>query len=216
MKLGHAGKSGTLNPYTFSQAIRRDLEYKVLFQGHESKIFRDISEFEVQLLELQKPKNIVFLDDFIGTGVQAAEFLAWYFPRYPWLRDVTVYLGVLAGYERAVPNVLAAMKTVEPEFKFHVVVGDTLTESERAFSERNPIWTSEVECAQAREWARSLGGELLQGVPGYVPDRDALGWNGCQALIAFEHNVPSDTLPILWSSGMRSGKKWKWLLERHD
>lgn len=216
MKLGHGGKSGSRLPYSFRQAISREPEYKVLFHGNESTIFRDISEFEVQLLELQKPKNIVLLDDFIGTGGQATEFVTWYFPRYPWLRDVNMYLGVLAGYERAVQEVLARVKTAEPEVRFDVLVGDVLMEGDRAFSEKNPIWTSEVECKQAREWARSLGKELLQGIPGYIPDRDALGWKGCQALIAFEHNVPSDTLPILWSSGMRSGKKWKWLLERYD
>lgn len=223
VKLGHAGKSGTLHPYSFSQAIRRDLEYRVLFQGHEGKIFRDIAEYDVQRLELQKPKHIVFLDDFIGTGGQATEFVTWYFPQYPWLLDVNMYLGVLAGYEKAVQDVLTEVKTTSkdlrkdrPEITFNVLVGDALKESDRAFSEKNPVWASGVECEEAREWARSLGRELLQGVPGYLPDRDALGWKGCEALIAFEHNVPSDTLPIFWSSGMRSGKKWNWLLERYD
>ena len=73
-----------------------------MFGNKEKDIFRDIAEFEKVDFSLAKPKTIVFLDDFIGTGGQAALFLEWYFEHYKWLEEekVSIYLCVLLGLER--------------------------------------------------------------------------------------------------------------------
>lgn len=217
-RLGHAAKSGSLNPYYFRQALTKVPGYAVLYQGNEKNVFRDISDFSEFKDDSQKPKNIIFLDDFMGTGGQAIDFIQWYMlkPKFAWLQNVNIYLAVLAGFENAVNKVEAEIKRNFPNLKFNIIVGDMLTDSDKAFSPKNVIWASESECEFAKQWANNLGKELLQTLPGYKSDRDALGWNGCEALIAFAHNVPSNTLPIFWASGMRSGKKWIPLLERHD
>ena len=215
MKLGHGAKSGSLNPYYFRQAISQEAEYGVLFHGNEKNLFHDISEYDVERLNLQKPKNIIFLDDFIGTGGQAKDFIKWYFPKYPWLLDTNIYLAVLSGYESAVNDVMTEIMRANPNLKFNVLVGDLLKDGDRAFSTENAIWVSESEREYAKQWAHNLGEELLQTVPGYS-ELDALGWKSCEALIAFDHNVPSNTLPIFWATGMRDGNKWIPLLKRYD
>lgn len=221
--LGHGAKSGRLNPPCFRQAISKLPEYGALFGGRESKIFRDMAEFEKKELGLPRPNTIVFLDDFIGTGGQAKKFLEWYFRNYDKSLDkVAIYLCVLVGFTKAIDeNVKEPLKGRIKD----VIVGEELDERDRAFSPSNSIWQSEQQCRDAEQWAKEIGYQLLatsdpvhdaEGNLVYDPARDALGWHGCQALVAFHHNTPSDTLPIFWGKGTRNGNNWKSLLDRHD
>lgn len=212
--LGHGAKSGRLNPYLFRQGVSTLPEYGPLFAGKERKIFRDIAEYEKEELKLAKPRHLVFLDDFVGTGGQAGDFVDWYFQRYPWLADVAIFLCVLVGFTRAIGEVEKSLAR-RPSFR-GVIVGRALGEMDRAFSPENSIWSSSEECEEAEEWAKDIGQQLLRGNPIYTPERDALGWHGCQALVAFHHNIPSDTLPLFWATGTRNGRSWIPLLERYD
>lgn len=212
-KLGHSAKSGSLSPYSFRQAMTKDPQYKTMFAGTEKYLFRDLSQLNDD--EWEKVNTVIFLDDFIGTGGQAKEFIEWYFPRFPYLSKKEIFLCTVTGFETAVNYVANEVRhSVE---KFSVIVGDKLRESDRAFSEDNSLWLSKSECEYARQWAEKIGEELISGL-GYPYEtiRDRLGWKGCEALIAFEHNIPSDTLPIFWSQGSRGGEKWKPLFERYD
>lgn len=187
--LGHGAKSGRLNPYQFRQGVSKLPEYDVLFAGREMKIFRDISEYEKEELKLPKPETIVFLDDFIGIGGQAEDFLEWYFPHYPWLCQVSIYFCVLVGFRKSIEQVKNRLHGKVKD----VIAGELLDERDRAFSSENSIWASSEECGEAEQWAKELGCQLLKGNPFYDAERDALGWHGCQALVTFHHNIPSDT-----------------------
>ena len=163
---------------------------------------------------------VVFLDDFVGTGGQATRFLDWYFPKYPWLLEVSVYLCVLVGFRSALS---ALQDRLKGKVK-GVVAGSVLEEVDRAFDVRNPIWNSTEERSRTSVWASRIGNDLLASCPLrdsdgtalYIPERDALGWHKCQALIAFPHNVPSDTLPLFWAHWLTEGRTWKPLLDRYD
>lgn len=219
--LGHGAKSGRINPYLFRQGVSELPEYDALFKGKEMKIFRDIAEFEKKELKLQKPKTLVFLDDFIGTGGQAKDFLEWYFSKYSWFHGVSIYLCALVGFRKAIEE--NVKKPLYRKVK-DVIVGNMLDEENRAFSPDNPIWESKEECKNIAQWAKKVGYQLLNSNPVYDskgnsiydPDRDALGWHGCQALVTFHHNIPSDTLPTFWATGNRNGKEWKGLQDRYD
>lgn len=211
--VGHGAKSGRLAPYAFKQGICDLPEYDGLFKGREKIRFRDLAEFEKESLNLMKPSIIVFLDDFIGVGGQASEFNNWYHKHYTWLKDVRIYFSVLAGFKTAIENKL------KPELGdkiADVIVGQILDENDRAFSPLNPIWSSPAEASAAAKWAGNIGMQILKGKEPYVPDRDNLGWHGCEALISFPHNVPSDTIPLFWADGYFEGKQWKPLFHRSD
>ncbi len=220
--MGHGAKSGRLIPFLLRQGVSTLPEHEIPFAGKEKTVFRDIAEIEIARLRLRKAKTIVFLDDFIGKGGQAKDFLNWYFKNYAWVYDASIYLWVLTGFRSAIQEVQKEFsETVEGVF-----AGKVLEEGDRAFSPENPIWASEKECGAAERWAKEIGCQLLTGNPArdpetggplYKPERDAVGWHGCQALVAFAHNIPSDTLPIFWATGMRKTKTWgNPLLERHD
>jgi hypothetical protein len=131
--------------------------------------------------------------------------------KYKWLEDRQVYFCASVGLEDGI-NTLRNQVVG----KVTVVVGEILGGMHRAFSHSNPIWNSADECRKAEEWAKRLGEQLLLGVRPYNPQRDALGWCGCQALVAFHHNIPNDTLPMFWATGKREGKSWIPLFDRHD
>jgi len=225
--LGHAAKSGRSQVYYFRQGIERLPEYEVLYRGREKIVFPDLSVLAANAGNRARYQTYVFIDDFVGTGGQAADFLKWYFRRveFGFLRNANVFLLVLAGFEAALRDVETVLRSeVDSHRTVGVAAARGLKEEARAFASTNPIWRDAAEAVRAQEWAETLGKELLltdptrdgEGRPLYDPTRDALGWHGCQALISFSHNIPSDTLPIFWSRGSRRGKPWVPLQRRSD
>jgi hypothetical protein len=205
--MGHTGKSGSLNNYYFRQAIsalgpgERSFEHK--------QAFREIS---VRNSEKERPESVIFLDDFIGGGVQAIRTLRAYFAEYDWLNAVPVYYCVLIGFEHGIQEI----KKVFPAQIQQIFVAELLGEKNMAFSPQNPIWKCDEERKQMEEWASQIGSQVLTDRQGYDPERDKLGWCDSQALVAFHYNVPNNTLPIFWGEGKRNGKAWKPVLDRYD
>jgi len=210
--LGHGAKSGRHNPYPFRQGISRLPEYESLYSEREAKIFPDIAEFN-ETSQYEKPSIIVFLDDIVGGGSQAVKYINNYFSNYDWLNNVDVYLGVMVAFRTGIEKVEKALKGKVTK----VIAAQIFEESDRAFSPNNPIWSTSEEANAAAEWAKRIGHEVLMGKEQYTPDQDALGWEGCQALVAFYYNVPNNTLPLFWSDGKCNGNEaWKPLIERFE
>lgn len=225
--LGHAAKSGRSLVYSFRQAIARLPEYQTVYGGREKSIFRDLAEFASDSGGLVRPSTFVFVDDFIGTGGQASDFIRWYFRRkeFHFLKESDVFLLVLTGFESAIKEVVSVLRSeVHRPHSVGVIAAQPLREDDRAFADSSPIWHDALETRRAMEWAAQLGQELLASDPArdgkgqalYDPHRDALGWHGCQALVSFHYNIPSDTLPMFWSGGSRRGTPWVPLQRRSD
>lgn len=223
--LGHPAKSGHAQVYYFRQGIAKLPEYQTLYGGREKTFFRDMSEFANNVL--RRPSTFVFIDDFVGTGSQASDFFGWYFQREElrFLKDSDVFLMVLSGFGVAIKAVEKVLRSeVGSSNAVGVVAARVLNEDNRAFAGTSRIWRDALEASRAQEWAAEVGHELLvtdptrdgNGQPLYDPGRDALGWHGCQGLISFHYNIPSDTLPIFWSRGSRRGKTWVPLQHRSD
>lgn len=224
--LGHTAKSGHSQVYFFRQGIAQLPEYQTLYGGREKFIFRDLSEFKNEVGGLPRPSTFVFVDDFIGTGGQASDFINWYFrhAEFSFLTESDVFLMVLSGFKDGINEVEKVLRSrVGKSHSSGVVAARVLEAGDRAFGTRR-IWRDAAETERAREWAAEIGQELLatdpardsDGEPLYDPRQDALGWHDCQALISFPHNIPSDTLPIFWSRGSRRGRPWVPLQRRSD
>lgn len=209
--LGHGAKSGHHLVYPFRQAITETEEY-ISYQnnGKINQIFpASIADFDKY--GWIRPDTIVFIDDFIGTGGQACEFLGWYLTNYQWLKKTNIYFCVLAGFKGAIDEI---EKKLEHQFKtFKIIPGLELDKKDIAFSPLNSLWSSDDECNKAEQWAKNLGEKLVPHKQPYDKVRDALGWYNCQALVTFPHNIPSDTLTIFWGDGI---KDWMPLIDRHD
>jgi hypothetical protein len=88
--LGHTAKSGHSLIYDFRKGIARLPEYQALYRGREKLIFRSLAEFKMKVRGLPRPASFVFVDDFIGTGGQASDFITWYFKddEFDFLREL--------------------------------------------------------------------------------------------------------------------------------
>lgn len=162
--------------------------------------------------EQQLVKVVVFVDDFIGNGTQAARYLSEIIECDKWLTKYKLYYLALVGFSCGVEQI----KRRVPEF-FRVDVVEKLSDVDRAFDSASPIFKTNHERARAKAMALKLGIRVLPNIPEYDPrERHALGWENSQALIAFEHNTPNNTLPIIWGTGIYRGKPWKPLLARYQ
>jgi hypothetical protein len=205
--LGHAAKSGALNQYYFRQAMSQLSENERSFEF--KKAFRDIAEVDD---DLRKPRTVVFVDDFVGTGLQAIRHLGSYFDQHPWLGSATVYYCSLIGFENGVADV---KKALEPRVK-NVFLAKRLAEKDKAFSEQNTSWESAAERELAEQWAGDIGRQVLDKRVDYDSERDKLGWSGSQALVCLFYNIPNNTLPLFWGTGKRNGIAWNPLFDRFD
>jgi ProQ/FINO family len=196
--LGGAHKSGPHLLFSLQQAIKDLPSSERSFDI--AKAFRTIDSFQPEEIGFD---CIVFIDDFIGTGQQSVGFLNEIFSRYPRFGDRTVYVLSLAGLQEGI-NQLQAEFT---DLRGKIIVARKFRNIDKAFSEQNPLWDSEKDRLEAQHWCEDIGKQL-------ICERDALGYKGSEALVAFYFNTPNNTLPLFWASGKVNSNTWIPLLKR--
>lgn len=208
----HLGKSGTHLLYYVKHAYRAIFpdvtshELSLRFR-HEGHLLRQ-GQLEI------KADAIFFIDDFIGTGTQVRKFLR-SFSKLRMEHPPPLYLLLISGFKEARQRVEEEF----PQLRGRIVVGEKeLTVGNRAFDPSSGIFGSDFERKQAEELCRQIGYALLAKY--FKTDaerrRHALGWENSQALIAFSHNTPNNTLPIFWAAGTYQGRAWFPLFPRWE
>lgn len=190
---GKAGKSGQAVVYTFKQSHSlKDLTYMELFQFlHTSN-------------KLVNKETVFLLDDFVGSGDQATK--TWYekidgkclddvFKKNQNLR---FFYLVLAGFEYG-------KKEVEQKTPIRVILGEELDYAFKCFSNNSAIYSDPGERKEAREVMEKKG-KMLYKYP--------LGYDDGQLALAFYHNTPDNTLPVIWKR--KDDGTWYPLFERFE
>ncbi len=164
-----------------------------------------LSEENVPYIEFDKAlantRALVFFDDMIGSGNQAILFANENLER---LGIESYYVAIFAFND--------GLKRVKDEACFKdVICGDRLSDEERAFHPDSLVF-NDFDLA-TRERLETLclhyGNELYPDHP--------LGYDDSQALLAFPHNTPNNTLPIIWASTENEkvkGYPWNPIFER--
>ena len=141
----------------------------------------------------------MLLDDFVGTGGSALEL-------YEELKDSMpqgskCYCLCVACMERG------AKRLEDKGFK---VFGDR---HKPAFVYRHSVFGYPARMKPIKEFAEKYG-ELLYLKKPYTKGMDLyigpLGYGNCQALVAFDHTTPNNTLPILWEGKWRNDRHERW------
>lgn len=173
--IGRASESGGYILYLFRQINELPL---YLFFKDEEEINSDVS-------------SLIFVDDFFGTGQTAVDFwnsqpiqnIAGRFP------SIKLYYMALAALKKGVDN-------VEKYTNFKVICPEIFDEEYRVFSDKSFIFPEKKKRESAKQVCK-IYGEDLEG------KKYALGYKDSEALIGFHHNIPNNTLPIIWSDKKR-------------
>ena len=194
--MGNPAESGTHLLYHFRQENRIPLR---LFVQHGDLFTGGVTDDATRLAE--GIERVVFIDDLCGSGDQAVRYSRGI------VRDlkavaaregtsIECHFLVLFATQRGIANVRQEsafddIRAVNELDETHMTYGPL----SRVF--RNaPDGISE---AQSRQIAERYGRELVERWP--------LGYGDSQLLLGFHHNVPNNTLPIVWWSNGEHG--WK-------
>ena len=182
--IGGIGKSGGVMAYMVKKLIGRYCKGGWDFYDDQTAI-------------KNKPYKVVLLDDFVGTGSSALKL-------YEELKDKMpigskYYCLCIACMERG------GKRLEENGIEVH---GD---KHKPAFSYRKSVFGYPARMKPIKAFAEKYGAILYpkkpytKGMKLYV---GPLGYGNCQALVAFDHTTPNNTLPILWEG--------KWRCDRHE
>lgn len=170
---------------------------KALNLSEESFPYKPFNE-----IDLTRVKALVFVDDLIGSGNQATRFAK------KTLKDIKIdkyYVAPLAFKD--------GLDKVQKEAGFiKVITANELSEEFKAFSPKSRYFSNPAQRERLREICERYGNRLYRAYP--------LGYDNSQSLFVFPHNVPNNTLPIIWAGPQneeergKPGKPWRPLFER--
>ena len=117
------------------------------------------------------------------------------------VEDVVIGVAAVAGFASGVE----AVRNWEGGCRVRTAV--ELSGENMAFSPEAKVFGTEGERKAARKLFKDIGGVLEPKQP--------LGFEGCEALVAFEHRCPNNTLPVFYRQGVEyRGRPWIALFPR--
>jgi hypothetical protein len=172
--IGNTAKSGSLIAYHYRTTV-----------GLSEKDF--VSNEDEDKLDLSKIDNIVLVDDVIGSGKTIANEVKRVAEEvYSLSRTRNLFVLTVAGYEDGIKRVIeetgaTVVTALEYGSKDTVADLDGVFYRDMPFSERNA--SLEI----IKKYCR-------------VVSSSTLGYSELGGLLAFDHNTPNTTLPIIWSN----------------
>lgn len=186
--VGEIGKSGGMIAYGI-QKILKERFPKVSYRFYDEST-----------IDNKTDGNIIYIDDFLGTGKSLEEYHQKVSLRFP--KGMRFFCLVVAYMERAQKRLQEIGISVYGDRHLPV------------FRRRGSIFGYEPRMRIIKNFAQRYGSLLYPrrdftvGMDYYI---GPLGYANSQALICFEHTTPNNTLPILWSSKNRRDSKEKWI-----
>ena len=203
LPLGNPSESSAHLLYWFRQ--ENELP-KDLFAHPAQLVDRPLTQPGAQFLE-PNIQRLVFFDDFCGSGSQGVELagdLLRLLRRIAARSGLTLECGylVVVAYTEGIARVRD-----ETSFDWVEAVYE-LDETYRVFSEDARQFAdvpTTIDRAAVREFAGAYGKRLFAN--------DPLGFEDGQLLLAFHHNTPDNSLPILWA-GPPQHPQWRGIFRR--
>lgn len=186
--MGNPAESGTHLLYYFRQENRLSRSLFV----HQHELLTSAATDPNVDFALPDLKRVVFIDDMCGSGEQSVRYSRTLLRD---LRDVATRTGKQVEFQYLVLfGTAAGMERARNESDFDLV--DAVSELDNTYTTfgaesrvfRKPPHAIDRNLAEAV--ARGYGEELWPEWP--------LGYENGQLLLAFHHNVPDNSLPILW------------------
>lgn len=176
---GKIDTSGTHMIYFFRRALPSGI-------NHSEIKYIAYDTFLTSKSDLSGKKIVILLDDFIGTGKQA--IVEW--------KDRIIKSGIYRRNKHirylylALTGFLSGVNNIENKTEMKVILGTPpMEDNSRCFSPISDIYRNSIERREA---------ELIMKKIGRILYRYPLGYENDQAAIAFFHNTPTNTLPVIW------------------
>ena len=186
--IGELGKSGSTMLYYVS--------HTPYFKHTKFKILKNIDDLNVK--NSNNYLHLILLDDFSGSGDTIVKYMNEYIK--PQLlknevKHIKIYFLCIALMKKA----KEAIKEQLSEFSFDFIG----TEKVAAFSNWGSPFGYRPKMLKVREFCYKYGSNLYTKVEydkGVKTETTyPLGYRNSQSLIVFEHSVPNNTIPIIWS-----------------
>lgn len=198
--MGNPSESGCHLLYYFRQ--ENELPKDLFIHTH--KIFSRNRIRNTVALRYPNVKRYVFIDDFCGSGTQGVDYS----------EDILEELKSINEEIHVSYFVLFATKDGLERVKSDTLFNDVecvynLDDSFKCFSQNSRIFSTQPEGINkdaVRDMCLKYGVEICPS--------DPLGFGDCQLLIGFHHNIPDNTLPIIWGDS-RLDKGWKPIFKRY-
>ncbi len=158
------------------------------------------------LQEAEGTQAIVFIDDFVGTGGSAEEYLSELdgdLSDIVCKQDIKVVFVAMVAYLEGWARVERAVDKLNMPVEAHTC--EVLDRSAKCFSEDSTIFPDPDERDSAKEIALNWGKRLEKNCP--------LGYGDLELAVVFERRCPNNSLPILWSE--LGEPRWVPLFARH-
>ena len=185
--MGNPSESGAFLLYYFRQI--NNLRKNLFVSGHE--IFMgDPSSGSMKIMD-DTVQRYVFIDDFCGSGRQAVGYAARLVYAIKRLNpSAKTYYFSLFGTEKGLNRIrkrtcfdqVASVSVFDSSFK-------CFEKNSRYFLDTN----SEIQRDYAKEMCKKYGMKWFKDYP-----NDLLGFDDGQLLLGFRHNIPDNTIPIIW------------------
>ena len=191
LPLGNPGKSGDIVIYQL-QKLFAPYQGKSTFYNYSSEIKTD---------HLQQNDYVILVDDFIGSGNTADEFIQ----TIPNKDALLAYprLCIICGVIMKSGKGMLERKYTKT-FGVKIAAGD---EKYKAFEKRHTPFGGYVRMKRMRDFCYKYGIGLYRKAP--------LGFKNTQSLVIIEHSSPNDSIPLLWSNKEIKGKPWTPLAPRN-
>ena len=198
--VGNPSESGYHLLYYFRQENSLHKDYFI----HAHKIFKIQRKGRPATLREPEIDRYVFIDDFCGSGTQGIDYSDDVLHELKDIKDdvFAAYYVLFAtedGLDRVRSNTL--FNSVECIFN--------LDSTFKAFNEDSRIFTNSIngiDRESVKEMCLKYGSRLFP----YCP----LGFGDCELLIGFHHNIPDNTLPIIWYD-YPDVQPWKPIFKRY-
>ncbi len=174
--------------------------------AHTHEIFQRTNSRTSIQLKHNNIQHYVFIDDFCGSGNQGSSELKGIVEDIKSVSpDVTVSYYVLFGTTHGLDNI--KLNTIFDEVKSVIELDSTF----RVFSTNSRYFENEpnFDINEVNSMNSKYGNRLCSAPNGY---------ENCQLLIGFHHNIPDNTLPIIWwyNDPYSDSIKWTPAFKRYD
>lgn len=197
--LGNPSESGTHLLYFFRQEnlLPRDL----FIHGHE--IYKRDAANDKSVIKDRSIEHYVFIDDLCSSGKQACEYSG------DLLKQLKTDLPEVKTAYYALFALQSGLEKVRRDTSFNDVNAIfILDESFKCFSDVSRYFDDET------LFKKEDVKQMCEGYGNVIESSKPLGYNNDQLLLGFHHNVPDNTLPIIWSEG-NARKSWIPILKRY-